>query len=276
MFSFNFLKKIKSFSVILLPDDTSYESKSLKVTLFRTMFYVVLYTILTAVVSYYVLQFTGIGKVLLPGQDKMSEEDSEKIEELNDKIFFLAKELQSLKSSNERLKYALILGDSTIADSVSKTDSSDVLKIPPVEGNILGIVFKFLNKENSTQTKDIFFIKPVDGFISRKFDPGKGHPGIDIVVKEGTPVFASAGGFIIFADYTIDFGYTIIINHVDGYITVYKHCSSLLKKQREIVEQGELIALSGNSGYLSTGPHLHFEIWKDGISINPESILTTY
>jgi len=273
---FKYLKNIKSFSVIVLPDDTSYAAKSRKLKLLNTIIILVLYSIVCSIIGYYILQLTGIGHIILPGQTKMSKEDTEKIETLNEKIIFLAKELQSLKSTNERLKYALILGDSSITDSIFMFDTTKKSKIPSIDGNIVAVFLNLFESLDIFKPDDIIFIKPIDGFISRKFAPEKGHQGIDIVVKEGTSVFASAGGFVIFADYTIDFGYTIILGHSEGYITIYKHCSSLLKNQRELVLQGELIALSGNSGYQSTGPHLHFEIWKDGVAINPESILINY
>jgi murein DD-endopeptidase MepM/ murein hydrolase activator NlpD len=95
-------------------------------------------------------------------------------------------------------------------------------------------------------------------------------------VKERTPVYASAGGYVIFADYTINDGYMIILNHLNGYISVYKHCSSLVKRTRENIEQGELLALSGNTGRKTTGPHLHFEIWKNGKPVDPEKHFINY
>ncbi len=144
------------------------------------------------------------------------------------------------------------------------------------EGNLLKIFKKIINSETIIQVEPISLIKPSDGFISRKYDAGRGHMGIDIVVKEGTPVYASAGGLIIFSDYTPNFGYVVIFSHSNNYITTYKHCSSVLKRERDIVEQGELIALSGNSGTRSSGPHLHFEIWRDGQAIDPETVLLNY
>ncbi len=100
--------------------------------------------------------------------------------------------------------------------------------------------------------------------------------GIDYVLKTGTQISAAASGYIIFADFTVKDGYMIIILHPHDYISVYKHCSSLLKKTREIVQEGEIIALSGNTGEITTGPHLHFEIWHHGKPINPKSVLLNY
>jgi murein DD-endopeptidase MepM/ murein hydrolase activator NlpD len=139
-------------------------------------------------------------------------------------------------------------------------------------GNILSVFRDFINLYFKKPQENIYFNKPVNGFISREFNSEKGHIGIDFVVKNGTSIWAAADGYVIFSDNTIEDGYMMIINHDDGYITVYKHCSVLLKKPREKIRQGELIALSGNSGETSTGPHLHFEIWKDGEPVNPKSL----
>ena len=267
-------KNLRNFSVIILPDDTSHQTKSRKINVATVLLALTLYTIVVAIIGFTFLHVTGVGNLILPSQSKLRPEDVRTVETLNEKILFLAKELQSLKSTNEKLKYALILGDSSLADSLNLDDTTS-FEIP-AEGNILGAISNLLNSLYPDDPEDIIFISPANGFVSRKFDIKKGHFGIDIVLKEGTPVFASAGGFVIFADYTIDFGYTLILNHGDGFISVYKHCSSLLKQERERVEQGEIIALSGNSGAKSTGPHLHFEIWKDGIALNPETVLTNY
>ena len=112
--------------------------------------------------------------------------------------------------------------------------------------------------------------------MSRNFDPNKGHFGIDYVLKRGTPIHASSGGYVIFSDYTVKDGHMLIISNPNNYITIYKHCSILLKRVRETVSTGEIIALSGNSGLITTGPHLHFEIWKEGRPINPKKIFLNY
>ena len=194
------------------------------------------------------------------------------MEQLNEKIIFLAKELQSLKSANQKLKYAMALGDSTLIDSFKvNPDTLQKLYKTPKEGNILGLFVNFLQYLFNQQDNTIFFILPVNGYISRGFDSDRGHYGIDIVVKDGTPVYASAGGFVVFSGFTNNFGHIIILSHSDGYLSIYKHCSVILKKEREFVKQGELIAQSGNSGLATTGPHLHFEIWHNGKPVNPET-----
>jgi murein DD-endopeptidase MepM/ murein hydrolase activator NlpD len=192
-------------------------------------------------------------------------------------MIFLVKELEKLKATNERLKYSLMLGDSTLFDSLSRIqDSSINSDETSLGGNILLVVEKIFTGIFNQSNGEPFFIKPVNGFVSRKFDPERGHMGNDFVVKPGVPVYAAAGGYVVFSDYTANDGYMVIINHIDGYTTIYKHCSLLLKNVRESVEQGELFALSGNTGKKTTGPHLHFEIWKNGKPLDPENYIINY
>jgi murein DD-endopeptidase MepM/ murein hydrolase activator NlpD len=162
-----------------------------------------------------------------------------------------------------------MLGDSALIESLYI--KNDTLK-KKSGGNILHAVRDFIKLFLKEPQQTIYFIKPVNGFISRGFNAEKGHTGIDFVVKKGTPVYSTADGYVVFSDYTIQDGYMIIIDHKDGYISIYKHFSVLLKKIREMVHQGELIALSGNSGETTTGPHLHFEIWKEGKPVDPNSL----
>ncbi len=271
---FKYFKNLKSFSIIIVPDDTSHEARSKKFNVTRLFIFALIYSILIAVFGYYFIVLTGIGNKVLPGNYIQNGDYIEQMEQLNSKIIFLAKELQLLKSDNLKLKYALALGDSTLIDSFRiNPDSLQKLYKSPKEGNIFGIILNYFKQIFSFQDNPIFFILPVNGYISRSFDPERGHFGIDLVVKDGTPVFASAGGFVVFSGYTDNYGHIIILSHSDEYLSIYKHCSLILKKERDFVKQGELIAQSGNSGLATTGPHLHFEIWQNGKPIDPETVL---
>lgn len=269
------LKKIKNFSIILLPEETSSTPRSIKISSAKLLTYIIMYSLIIFILGFYVISFIPLSEVLFPYSLRLSDSDKKKVELLNDKVIFLAKEIESLKSVNKRLKFAIMLGDSTLLKRPKEVKDSSNKKIT-VEGNILAVVLDLFGKFNFLQSEEILFIKPADGFISKPFDSARGHYGNDYVMKENSPVFASAGGYIVFADYTPNYGYSIIINHQENYVTKYLHCSSLLKKNGDIVRQGELIALSGNSGSESTGPHLHFEIWKDGKPINPSEVLINY
>jgi murein DD-endopeptidase MepM/ murein hydrolase activator NlpD len=198
------------------------------------------------------------------------------VKELEGKVVFLTHQLEKLASTNEKLKYAIILAstdslDSTAAiyDSLRQSDP----ELNKTGGNISAVFRDFLNLFSQDETKEFFFIAPVDGIIIKDFQPEIGHMGIDYGVRKGTNVHASMSGLVVFSGFTPDFGNTIIILHSDNYITIYRHCESLLKRERDFAEKGEVIALSGNSGYKSSGPHLHFEIWLDGKPVDPKKFI---
>jgi murein DD-endopeptidase MepM/ murein hydrolase activator NlpD len=269
------LKKIKKFSIIVVPEETSSEPRSIKISSFKLVTYVGIYSLIVFLFGFYIISFSPFSEVLFPYSLRLTDSDKKKVEILNNKVIFLAKEIESLKSVNKRLKFAIFLGDSTLIDNpMEKKDTLN--KKLPFEGNILSVFLTLIDKIFFYQNEDVTFIKPAEGFISRSYNPERGHYGTDYVMKENNPIFASASGYVVFADYTTNFGYTIIINHSENYLTKYLHCSSLLKKDGDFVRQGELIALSGNSGTESTGPHLHFEIWKDGKPIDPSKVIIKF
>jgi murein DD-endopeptidase MepM/ murein hydrolase activator NlpD len=118
-------------------------------------------------------------------------------------------------------------------------------------------------------------IVPAEGYVTQRFDPENNHFGIDFAGKRGTPVFAAADGSVLFSGWTYDDGNMLIIAHGGGYVTVYKHNQTLLRTSQTRVTRGEPIALLGTSGRTSLGPHLHFEVWKDGIPQDPDQYLLT-
>lgn len=119
----------------------------------------------------------------------------------------------------------------------------------------------------------LLFFPPLNGMITGKHDVGNGHFGVDIVGKLNSRISAVLDGTVIFAGWTIDTGYVIYIQHEQNLITVYRHNAELLKIQGDKVRAGEAIAIMGNSGKETTGPHLHFEMWLNGLSINPEDYI---
>lgn len=113
-------------------------------------------------------------------------------------------------------------------------------------------------------------MRPVTGYIREGFSPSKGHYGIDVVTNENETVLAATEGFVQIAEYTETDGYMIVIASPKGVNTVYKHCSRLLKKKGSYVQACEPIAVVGNTGENSSGPHLHFEMWSNGEPLNPK------
>lgn len=116
----------------------------------------------------------------------------------------------------------------------------------------------------------IHFFPPLKGMVNEPFDATQGHYAVDILAEPNSRVSAVLDGTVIFADYTINTGYVIYIQHERNIISIYKHNTELLKATGDKVKAGEAIAIMGNSGELSTGPHLHFELWYNGVAVNPE------
>jgi len=279
---FNRMKEIRSVSILVVPEESGMKAKSRRFSIQLIAAIIVSYSLFIFIISYILLAFTPIGNLLNFSGKPLSKEDMQEVKILNERMIFLAKEVEQMKSTNEKLRYAIFLGDSAAIDSLARLDSvkknaEQPMKSKNKKGGDIFSVFRdlFLTKDEY-QGKEVFFSKPVNGFISREFDPDRGHFGIDYVVKTGTPVYAACSGYVVFADYTVRDGYMLIINSPSDYVTVYKHCSSLLKKTRDIVTEGELIALSGNTGEITTGPHLHFEVWKNGRPVNPKSLFINY
>ena len=270
--------KLRNSFVYITPHLFDNTTRRFKFSLARMLGYISIYTFFSWLIFIMILGVTPLKDFLFVLDEKEYQEQTSKVQDLQDKVAFLTKELQKFASTNERIKLAMKLAEKDSIDSANAI--YDSLKKPifnklRVGGNIL-VSFRILMHkmfEDDSVTKSLIFQQPSNGFVNQQFEPAKGHLGIDYGLKVGSPVYASAGGYVIFADYTVDNGYMLILQHKRDFITIYKHCSSLLKRVRDVVEQGELIALSGNSGKNTTGPHLHFEIWQGGKPIDPEKIL---
>ncbi len=129
------------------------------------------------------------------------------------------------------------------------------------------------NDSRKTEMSQMHFFVPVKGIITEHFNMVSDHFGIDLVSDPNARISAVLDGTVIFSGWTLETGYTIYIQHESDLISVYKHNAELLKKTGDKVKAGEAIAIIGNSGELSTGPHLHFELWHDGNPLNPEQYI---
>ncbi len=117
------------------------------------------------------------------------------------------------------------------------------------------------------------FFVPVKGIITNRFNAATDHFGVDLVSDPNARISSVLRGTVIFAGWTIETGYSIYVQHDDDLVSVYKHNNELLKKTGQKVNAGEAIAIIGNSGEQSTGPHLHFELWHNGIALDPEQYI---
>ncbi|MBL7861147.1 MAG: M23 family metallopeptidase [Cyclobacteriaceae bacterium] len=124
------------------------------------------------------------------------------------------------------------------------------------------------------ELQEMFFFTPITGFVSDHYDIKKGHYGVDIVAKTNEPVKCVADGMVVLASWTQDSGHVIAVQHQGNLVSVYKHNAGLLKKVGSFVNAGDIISIVGNSGEMTDGPHLHFEMWYNGNSLNPEDFVT--
>jgi len=158
-----------------------------------------------------------------------------------------------------------------------KIDPSTVNLTPIREDSLLRASVALEDKynlfERASDNNSLVLFTPLSGTLSQVYEPDIKHYAVDIVAPRDTPIKAVAAGTVIFAEWTAETGYVIILKHKEGLVSVYKHNGSLTKSQGDIVKAGEVIASVGNTGELTTGPHLHFELWSDGSPVNPEDYL---
>ena len=133
--------------------------------------------------------------------------------------------------------------------------------------------YNLTTMENASATLGLVFFRPTRGMISSGFDANRKHFGIDIAANPNESVLATLDGTVILSTYTAETGYVIQVQHAQNIVSVYKHCGSLLKKVGDTVKAGEAIALVGNTGEKTTGPHLHFELWSKGRALDPSKYI---
>jgi murein DD-endopeptidase MepM/ murein hydrolase activator NlpD len=163
------------------------------------------------------------------------------------------------------------LGDSPVSTDFVPSEATlsilEEFKSSPMDySNPVGI--------STSSFSEIFFFTPIKGVLTAVFEPQKDHFGVDIVAKENEPVKAIADGTVILASWTLDTGYILSIQHSNELISIYKHNSVILKKVGDPVRAGEIISIIGNTGELTTGQHLHFELWYKGTPLNPQEFIT--
>jgi murein DD-endopeptidase MepM/ murein hydrolase activator NlpD len=128
--------------------------------------------------------------------------------------------------------------------------------------------------KSASENNYLMFFTPLTGIISDRYNSKTKHFGIDLVAKEKSRISSVLDGTVIVSHWTSETGYVIAIQHKNDYISLYKHNSLLLKEVGDFVNAGDHIAIIGNSGELSSGPHLHFELWHKGTPVNPENYIS--
>ena len=272
-------KLTRSYKVVVSSEDTFEERLSFSTNKFNVFLVLSLYSIILIAFTISVVFFTQI-REMVPGYSSS---------DLLTQAIYLTKKTDSLENELELNntfyksienvlsgKTEQIIYKDTLALSNEKDNIDFQAVLTNAEDSILRKYVEEEDKFNLTKNELVIenkmFVSPVKGQITQKFDPLNNHFALDILVDTGTPVKSILEGKIIFSEWSIDTGHVLIIDHGDDIISVYKHNSKVLKTQNNYVKAGEIIAYSGNQGTLSTGPHLHFELWKNGTPINPEPL----
>ena len=182
---------------------------------------------------------------------------------------------------------AIVNGEDPITIQTKDTNVNNILEAElsfkkSKEDSLLRIAVEAEDKISITAKKDkgnldlenILYFSPIKGVITNSFDRKEEHFGTDIVAKEDEPIKCVFDGIVVISHWTSETGYVIGVQHDNGVFSLYKHNSILFKSVGEYVKSGEVIAIIGNSGDLSSGPHLHFELWYKGTAINPENYIS--
>jgi murein DD-endopeptidase MepM/ murein hydrolase activator NlpD len=155
----------------------------------------------------------------------------------------------------------------------TKSDKDSLLRKQVEEEEQFNLTLNKPNQYIATNLSQIHFFTPLRGVVTNGFIRETNHYGIDIVAGPNEVIKAVLDGTVILATWTLETGYVIQIQHENNLVSVYKHNAELLKKSGSRVVAGEPIAIVGNSGELTTGPHLHFELWYNGRAVNPEDYI---
>lgn len=272
-------KLLHKYRLVVLNEDTfeerfSFKLNRLNVFVFSTIFAVFLIALTTLLIA-----FTPL-REYIPGYSSTA----------------LKKQATDLTFKTDSLQQVLDINQSYLA-SVRKVLSGDVKTVdfnkdsiielanasqedldlsPSKEDSLLREKVLQEDKYNplvDPEAVNIVLFPPVKGTVSEGYNPQEKHYAMDIVTTKDAPVKATADGTVIFAGWTAETGYVIILEHRNNLISVYKHNALLAKEQGDLVKAGEVIATSGNTGELTTGPHLHFELWSEGYPINPANFI---
>ena len=277
----SFLKKIfNDYKVVVSSEDTFEEKLSFKANKINVFIIMLVYSIILISFTISIVFFTQL-REMVPGYSSS---------DLLNRAIYLTKKTDSLEQQialNNKFYKSI---EDVLSGNINEFIARDELSIdsnlinpgvvtisPNSQDSILRKYVENEDKFNLTNNELIIenkmFFSPIKGEITQNFNYNENHFAIDIAADIGTPVKSVLDGKIIFSEWSLETGYVVVIDHGENIISVYKHNSKTLKEQNDFVQAGEVIAYSGNQGNLSSGPHLHFELWKNGTPIDPEPLL---
>ncbi|NTW32477.1 MAG: M23 family metallopeptidase [Bacteroidetes bacterium] len=282
----SFLKKLKNkYRLVVMNDDTFEEKLSLRLSRLNVFIAIGIVIIVLIFTTTYIIAFTPL-REYIPGYG--SNESNRNVRELMLKADSMQEDLENKELYLYNIKNIIEGKDvveklpekpestSTKYNNLSFTKSKEdsMLRLEMEKQEQFNIAVDD-NSEGATNNyiSNFFFFTPLKGLVTNNFNPAEEHLGVDIVAAKNEAIKATLDGTVVFAGWTLKTGYTIVIQHANNLISVYKHNSVLLKNEGTFVKAGEVIAIIGESGELSTGQHLHFELWYDGKPVNPRDYM---
>jgi murein DD-endopeptidase MepM/ murein hydrolase activator NlpD len=282
----SFRESLKNnYRLVVMNSDTFEEVRSLQLTLLNVYVAITSLLVVIALAVALVIAYTPLRKYIPGYGDVVTQEE---FVALQREMADLEEQLTIYADYNENVRNILVGDVRTAEDLPAEPDSSAASTPNETEVNLseeeialrremeLERVGRQARAGRTLQPgsdlvplEQMYFIAPLTGEISAGFDPDRNHFGIDVLAPKNTAVKAAMDGYVFFSDWTRETGNTIGIQHDNNVITFYKHNAELLKPAGSRVSAGEAIAIIGNTGHLTTGPHLHFELWHRGEAVNP-------
>ncbi|TYQ00023.1 peptidase M23-like protein [Tenacibaculum adriaticum] len=268
-------KLTDKYRLVILNEDTFQERFSFKLSRLNVFVFGGVFSVLLITLTTFLIAFTGL-REYIPGYS--STELKIKATRLTYETDSLKNQLAVLQNFTEAIR-PVLTGEiePEVIDSLKSEAEQIVVDEIKLSASKQDSLFReamesedrFPLSENLQNRAKIVFFAPLTGSLTQKFNAIDKHYAIDIVAKTDTPVKAIADGTVVFSEWTAETGYVLMIQHANEFISVYKHNGNLLKQQGDFVKSGEVIASVGSTGELSTGPHLHFELWNNGYPVNP-------
>ncbi len=271
-------KLLHKYRLVILNEETFEERFSFKLNRLNVFVFSTLFALFLILATTFIIAFTPL-REYIPGYSSTA------LKKKATQLSYKSDSLQQIINVNEQYLASIkkvLTGDVKTVEfnkdsiiEVAKTDPSVLIRVSRKDSLLREAVAKEdkYNPLVAPQVQEYALFAPVKGTISDGYDSKAKHYAVDVVTVKDSPVKAVADGTVIFAEWTAATGYVIILKHNSNLISVYKHNGMLTKEQGEIVKAGEVIATVGNTGELTTGPHLHFELWRDGFPVNPSSFI---
>ncbi|MEA3495845.1 MAG: M23 family metallopeptidase [Bacteroidota bacterium] len=281
-----FLKKFKNkYRFVVLTEDKLEEKTSFRLSRFNVIMIISIFIFIITTIIFLLIAFTSI-KEYIPGyadfrtrevlREQINRTDSlelvlqRKEKYFNNIIKILNGDVDDYTKQHYKKENVITASDKIKLFNKTKEDS--ILRIQFEKDSQYNVYFQEDNKVIK-KLQNLMFFPPVKGVVTQKFDLAKGHPAVDIASSKNVGIKATLDGTVIFSGWNVKTGNILIIQHSNNLISVYKHNSVLLKTMGDFVNAGDVIALIGESGELSEGIHLHFELWYNGNPLNPEDYL---